>query len=346
DGLAGGECRRLLRHRCAGRYCPSTPRLRRLLRLPGCHWFRRTRPRSRPCRAACDRAGGRWRARVDDSRVGAHGQRMRRRRRRTVLRWLAWPARCRRGRRGGGRFAPPGWGVCPGQKSPRGCPGAGRDDGRAWRNPGPQRAGDAGALRLRRGRGAFFEPARRACEGLLNSRRPRKVNPVFGSGRLRKSPGCPAPKGASGFAGCSALLKRCPDTKPEFFCSLPVVAQSDKGYFCNLTCEATRTLPQANESQQDQVLSVTCVHYSSGSTTFGEIAPSPGAPYNRHTLVLGFSGRFAGRWALRSNVSFGRSLFWPRFGSRFGSSRTRMLRRLQITLMASLAAISFLSTMF
>jgi len=34
------------------------------------------------------------------------------------------------------------------------------------------------------------------------------------------------------------------------------------------------------------VLSVTCAHYSSGSTTFGEIAPVSGAPYNRHTLVL------------------------------------------------------------
>ncbi len=41
-------------------------------------------------------------------------------------------------------------------------------------------------------------------------------------------------------------------------------------------------------------------------------------------------------------MSFGRCLFGPRFGL----IRTRMLRRLQITLMAGLAAISFLSTMF
>jgi len=35
-----------------------------------------------------------------------------------------------------------------------------------------------------------------------------------------------------------------------------------------------------------QVLSVTYVDYSSGSTHFWEIAPASGQPYNRVTLVL------------------------------------------------------------
>src|ERR1700726_3382445 len=48
---------------------------------------------------------------------------------------------------------------------------------------------------------------------------------------------------------------------------------------------------------KNQVLSVTYVDYSSGSTTFGEIASASGAPYNQCTLVPGFSGRFAGRYA-------------------------------------------------
>jgi len=36
------------------------------------------------------------------------------------------------------------------------------------------------------------------------------------------------------------------------------------------------------------VLSVTYVDYFSGSTSFGQIAPGPGATYNRLTLVLDF----------------------------------------------------------
>src|SRR5713101_2348277 len=53
-------------------------------------------------------------------------------------------------------------------------------------------------------------------------------------------------------------------------------------YFCNLTSDLCN--PTSDPPIKNHLLSVTCGDYSSGSTPFGEIAPTGAATYNRRTL--------------------------------------------------------------